>query len=159
MNVLMKNVCFSSRNQRGMTLMELLLSLTILFVCTAVLVQVLPLWEKREATSKQEIQLFFQQLKEDMNYAFDLETKQNALILKEYRNERKYSLSRGRIIRTTNETGYEIVLQDVRGFSAARTPYGADVSVMDKQGVTWSGVIGKRPLTEKGNAFWVKREP
>ncbi|MFD2704285.1 competence type IV pilus minor pilin ComGF [Salibacterium lacus] len=159
MAVFMKNACSFFRNQSGMTLIEVLLSLSILFICSAVIVQVLPLWEKRETTSNQEIQIFFQQLQEDMNYAYELETKENGLMLKEHRNERQYSLSNGRIIRRTNGTGYEIVLQNVKGFSAEAAPYGAEVSVVDRQGRTWQGVIGKRPLTEKEHVYWVKREP
>ncbi|SFL67706.1 Putative Competence protein ComGF [Salibacterium qingdaonense] len=142
-----------------MTLIEVLISLSVLFVSSVVIVQVLPLWEKKETTSNQEIQMFFQQLQEDMNYAYELEIKENGLILKETRNERQYSLSDGRIIRRKNGTGHEIVLQDVKDFSAAAASFGAEVSVVDRQGAVWSGVIGRRPLTEKENVYWVKREP
>ncbi|MGY4690272.1 competence type IV pilus minor pilin ComGF [Salibacterium sp. K-3] len=154
-----RSVSSSSNNQSGMTLIEVLLSLTVLFVSAAVIVNVMPLWKGEDATSKQEIQLFFQQLQDDMNYAYEVEADPNGMKIMEYRDEREYTLSRGSIIRRKNGTGHEIVLQDVQGFSVEPAVYGAEVSVIDNKGVTWSTVIGKRPLTEGENDYWVKREP
>ncbi|WP_026700285.1 ComGF family competence protein [Salibacterium aidingense] len=142
-----------------MTLLEVLISLTILFVCAVVLANYIPILDTGTKTSRQEIQLFFQQMKEDMDYAYDVEVTKNSVTFQEQVDKRQYLQSGSNIVRRKNGTGHEIVLQEIRGFSAAAVPYGAVVSIVDTNGVTWSGVVGRRPALEGENSFWVKREP
>ncbi|RSL30973.1 prepilin-type N-terminal cleavage/methylation domain-containing protein [Salibacterium salarium] len=147
----MKSVYSFCRNKKGMTLIEILVSLTVLMICASVIIFYVPLFKTDTLTSRQEIQLFFQQLKDDVDHAYTVERSKNEIVIKEKDNYFQYVKSGKNIVRRKNGSGHEIVLQNINGFSAQVTPYGANVHVTDSNDVKWSGVLGIRPAFKGGN--------
>ncbi|MFD2625830.1 competence type IV pilus minor pilin ComGF [Salibacterium salarium] len=154
----MKSVCSCCQNKKGMTLIETLISLSILVICASIITLYIPFLRNDTVTSRQEIQLFFQQIKDDMDQAYTIEESKNEIIINETNDYIQYVKSGNNIVRKKNGRGHEIVLQNIDSFTVQPMIYGADIHITDNRNVKWSGVLGVRPIFEGGNVQWEKKE-
>ncbi len=154
----MKRVFSYGNDEKGMTLFEVLISFLILLVCTHLFLLYLPFFQI-DNTNRQEIQMFFQLVKEDMMHAYKIDVTEARIDITEDSGNRYTFLQSGNnVIRRKNGEGHEIALKNIKQFQGKKTSYGADIYVTDVHGVVWRQPIGFRPSLEKGERFWVKEE-
>lgn len=151
----MKRACLFGEDEKGMTLFEVLISFIILLVCTHLFLLYLPFFQTEEP-SRQEIQMFFQLMKGDMNDAFRVNVRNGSMEIIDTNHRYTFLQSGSNIVRRKDGLGHEIALKNIQQFKAIKKSYGADVYVTDAKGVVWSQAIGFRPSLEKGERFWVK---
>ncbi|SDH34060.1 competence type IV pilus minor pilin ComGF [Alteribacillus bidgolensis] len=145
----MKNVFLCYRKNHGMTLIEVLTALTITLVCISIIIFYVPLFKASFQTSGQDIHMFFQQIKDDLNDAFQIQINENELLIFDHEESYRYYRSNSNIIRSKSGAGYEIVLQGVKKLEASYQDYGADLKITDTNGVEWDAALGFRPSVER----------
>ncbi len=141
-----------------MTLIETLIAFAIFLVCVTAIVSFIPLFSFPSDPLRQDIHMFFQQVKDDMDHAYEIKRNEDGFtIYCETAAERftlQYRLSGSNLIRRREGKGHEIVLQHVTGLHAVYTDYGADIEVTDKHHVSWKTVVGFRPALEGRERTW-----
>lgn len=155
----MKNVYMLFRKQKGMTLIETLVAFSIFTICVSVVIFFIPLFTPPSDPVRQDIHMFFQQIKDDMDYARRLNDNNNRLTIQTETTEIQYRRSGENIIRTKDGRGYEITLQNINHFNVSSTDYGADIQVTDLHGVIWKTSLGYRPSMTGRENIWVRGEP
>lgn len=146
-----KSVFLCCRKNQGMTLIEVLIALTITMVCTSIIILYVPLLKSSFQTSGQDTHMFFQQIKDDLNDAFQIQVNEKELIIYDEQESYRYYQSNSNIIRSKSGAGYEIVLQGVKKLEASYQDYGADLKITDIHGVEWDAALGFRPSVERGD--------
>ncbi|MFB4164821.1 competence type IV pilus minor pilin ComGF [Alteribacillus sp. JSM 102045] len=145
----MKNVFSYCTKMQGMTLIEVLIALIITMICFSVMIFYMPLFKSQFLTPAQDIHMFFQQIKDDVNNTSHMEVNEKELVLYDNENRYLYKQSQSNIIRSKNGTGYEIVLQNVKKMEAIYQDYGADLTITDDSGVEWEAALGFRPSVDR----------
>lgn len=157
-NEIRKNVCMYMGKESGFTLIETVLSLAITLIVVVLIIPFIGIFSSDLIKGRQDIPMFFQQLKTDFDYAHELEIEENRLVIKEPEDERLYEQREDRIVRRKNNEGFEIVLQNVENFHVEPRKYGAYITVTEKNGRKWETAAGFRLSVIGRDGGWIKRE-
>ncbi|RKD72982.1 competence protein ComGF [Sinobaca qinghaiensis] len=141
----------------GFTLIETVLSLSITLIVIVLIIPLIGVFSSDVVKGRQDIPVFFQQLKTDFDYAHQLEVGNGRLVIKEPVDTRLYEQRGDRIVRRKNNEGFEIVLQNVENFHAEPREYGAYITVTEKNGRTWETAAGFRLSVIGRDDGWIKR--
>lgn len=125
-------------SNKGFTLIEVLITFSIFLVITSLIPQFIKLISyEPKLLQHTEVSIFFQQLAMDVQMASTIHVENNILYLQhENENEITYSFFQFRVRRQVNNTGQEIVLQNVAELNFSKWVNGIDVFVKDRYNQT-----------------------
>lgn len=136
-----------TRKQEGYTLLSMMLALSALVIFSILFASIVI--SLRDHSQKylfnDEVILFTEQLKIELHGATNVTWNQDTLSFYTQQNVITYAFSQHQIIRQKNSAGYEIVLQNVGGFSCEKLYQGLRVEVSSINGSQFEAWINVFP--------------
>lgn len=128
------------KNEVGMTMIEMLITLSIFLIIASIMPSVFSLWKKGNETAiiYEELTLFFAQLQTDSRGYLDFWTNESHTIIYFSNGDAsdliQYEQYQDKIRRRVNRTGHEVFLQGVQAFHVEESSIGLFIQVTSVDG-------------------------